>query len=241
MTIPQTAVDRAKFAAAKHASDQVEQGMRVGLGTGSTAAWLVRCLGDRVRDQGLQIKAVPTSSRTAQFAREVGIDVQTLEKVPHLDITIDGADEFDSALNLIKGGGGALLQEKVVAVASDKMIVITDASKQVETLGAFSLPVEVLQFGWKTTQRLIESQLAASHMTYKKISRRMLDPAPYVTDEGNFILDLQLAQIPDAPKLALWLNQLPGVVENGLFIDICTQVLIGHADGTISIWDKALG
>ena len=241
MTIPQTAVDRAKFAAAKHASDQVEQGMRVGLGTGSTAAWLVRCLGDRVRDQGLQIKAVPTSSRTAQLAREVGIDVQTLEQVPHLDITIDGADEFDSALNLIKGGGGALLQEKVVAVASDKMIVITDATKQVDTLGAFPLPVEVLQFGWKTTQRLIESQLEASHMTYKKISRRMLDAAPHVTDEGNFILDLQLAQIPDAPKLALWLNQLPGVVENGLFIDICTQVLIGYADGTISIRDKTLG
>ena len=241
MTIPQTAVDRAKFAAAKHASDQVEQGMLVGLGTGSTAAWLVRCLGDRVRDHGLQIKAVPTSSRTAQLAREVGIDVQTLEQVPHLDITIDGADEFDSALNLIKGGGGALLQEKVVAVASDKMIVITDATKQVDTLGAFPLPVEVLQFGWKTTQRLIESQLAASHMTYKKISRRMLDATPYVTDEGNFILDLQLAQIPDAPKLALWLNQLPGVVENGLFIDICTQVLIGYADGTISIRDKTLG
>ena len=241
MTIPQTAVDRAKFAAAKHASDQVEQGMRVGLGTGSTAAWLVRCLGDRVRDQGLQIKAVPTSSRTAQLAREVGIDVQTLEQVPHLDITIDGADEFDSALNLIKGGGGALLQEKVVAMARDKMIVITDASKQVDTLGAFSLPVEVLQFGWKTTQRLIKSQLAASHTADKKILRRMLDAAPYVTDEGNFILDLQLGQITDAPKLALWLNQIPGVIENGLFIDICTQVLIGHADGTISIWDKALG
>ena len=241
MTIPQTAVDRAKFAAAKHASDQVEQGMLVGLGTGSTAAWLVRCLGHRVRDQGLQIKAVPTSSRTAQFAREVGIDVQTLEQVPHLDITIDGADEFDSALNLIKGGGGALLQEKVVAMASDKMIVITDASKQVDTLGAFSLPVEVLQFGWKTTQRLIKSQLAASQTADKKILRRMLDAAPYVTDEGNFILDLQLGQITDAPKLALWLNQIPGVIENGLFIDICTQVLIGHADGTISIWDKALG
>ena len=241
MTIPQTAVDRAKFAAAKHASDQVEQGMLVGLGTGSTAAWLVRCLGHRVRDQGLQIKAVPTSSRTAQLARQVGIDVQTLEQVPHLDITIDGADEFDSAMNLIKGGGGALLQEKVVAMASDKMIVITDASKQVDTLGAFSLPVEVLQFGWKTTQRLIKSQLAASHTADKKILRRMLDAAPYVTDEGNFILDLQLGQITDAPKLALWLNQIPGVIENGLFIDICTQVLIGHADGTISIWDKALG
>jgi ribose 5-phosphate isomerase A len=121
-----------------------------------------------VRDQGLQIKAVPTSRRTAQLAREVGIDVQTLEQVPHLDITIDGADEFDLALNLIKGGGGALLQEKVVAMASDKMTVITDSSKQVDTLGAFLLPVEVLQFGWKTTQRLVKSQLAASHMPEKK-------------------------------------------------------------------------
>ena len=240
MTQDLTAADRAKYAAAKHASDLVETGMRVGLGTGSTAAWLLRCLGDRVRDEGLDIKGVATSSRTAQLAREVGLDVQTLEQVPHLDVTIDGADEFDPALNLIKGGGGALLQEKIVAMASDKMIVITDASKDVATLGAFWLPVEVLQFGWQTTQRLIEDRLAALDMSGKEISRRMSDAAPYVTDEGNFILDLQLGQIPDAPALALKLNQIPGVVENGLFIDICTQVLIGHADGTTSIRGKTI-
>ena len=240
MIIPQSVADRAKFAAAKHASDQVEQGMRVGLGTGSTAAWLVHCLGDRVRDENLQIKTVPTSSRTAQLAREVGIDVQTLEQVPHLDITIDGADEFDPALNLIKGGGGALLQEKVVAMASDKMIVITDASKEVAALGAFSLPVEVLQFGWQTTQRLIECRLTGLDMKGKKISRRMSDLAPYVTDEGNFLLDLQLGQISDAPILALWLNQIPGVVEHGLFIDICAQVVMGHSDGSTVIRDKKI-
>ena len=146
MTEPLSPDDCAKFAAAKRASELIEPGMRVGLGTGSTAAFLVRCLGDRVRDEGLNIKGVPTSSRTAQLARDVGIDVFTLDQVKWLDLTIDGADEFDPQLNLIKGGGGALLQEKIVATASDQMVVISDASKSVETLGAFPLPVEVVKF-----------------------------------------------------------------------------------------------
>jgi ribose 5-phosphate isomerase A len=140
-------IDKAKFVAAKRAAAFVEDGMRVGLGTGSTAAWLVRCLGEMVRDDGLRIRGVPTSTRTAVLAREVGIEVISLDEARWLDITIDGADEFDGDLNLIKGGGGAHLQEKIVATASDQMIVITDASKEVETLGAFPLPIEVIPFG----------------------------------------------------------------------------------------------
>ena len=232
MTEPLSPDDCAKFAAAKRASELIEPGMRVGLGTGSTAAFLVRCLGDRVRDEGLNIKGVPTSSRTAQLAREAGIEVLTLEQLPQLDLTIDGADEFDPDLNLIKGGGGALLQEKIVAMASDKMVVITDASKSVDTLGAFALPVEVLKFGWQTSHELIKNRLESLDLGDKPIARRMSGEAPYVTDEGNFILDLQLGHIANAPQLALRLNQIPGVVENGLFIAICERVIIGYQDGT---------
>jgi ribose 5-phosphate isomerase A len=163
--------------------------------------------------------------------------VLTLEDLPQLDLTIDGADEFDPDLNLIKGGGGALLQEKIVAMASDKMVVISDSSKKVETLGAFALPVEVLKFGWQTSQELIKNRLEALNLGHKQIARRMSAEIPYVTDEGNYILDLQLGHIADAPQLALRLNQIPGVVENGLFIDICAQVIIGHEDGTTTQYD----
>ncbi|MDG1318187.1 MAG: ribose-5-phosphate isomerase RpiA [Paracoccaceae bacterium] len=233
--------DRAKFAAAKRASALVETGMRVGLGTGSTAAFLVRCLGDRVREEGLSIQGVPTSSRTAHLAREVGIEVFTLEDLPQLDLTIDGADEFDPDLNLIKGGGGALLQEKIVAMASNKMVVITDDSKKVDTLGAFALPVEVLKFGWQTSHELIKNRLEALGLGDKPIARRMSGETPYFTDEGNYILDLQLGRIADAPQLALRLNQIPGVVENGLFIAICERVIIGYNDGTTSEQSRPVG
>ena len=152
-------IDKAKYVAAKRAVDFVEDGMRVGLGTGSTAAWMVRCLGEMVREDGLKIRGVPTSTRTAELARDVGIEVISLDEAKWLDVTIDGADEFDGDLNLIKGGGGALLQEKIVATASDQMIVITDASKEVEHLGAFPLPIEVIPFGWQTTKSLVEEML----------------------------------------------------------------------------------
>jgi len=152
-------IDKAKFVAAKQAASYVESGMKVGLGTGSTAAWLVKCLGELIRDEGLRIKGVPTSTRTAELARDVGIDIISLDEAKWLDLTIDGADEYDSDLNLIKGGGGALLQEKIVATASDQMVVIADVSKQVETLGAFPLPVEVIPFGWQTSKLLIEESL----------------------------------------------------------------------------------
>ena len=230
-------IDLAKFAAAKRASTFVENGMRVGLGTGSTAAWLVKCLGERVRDEGLKITAVATSTQTAKQAEEVGITVSSLNDVKWLDLTIDGADEYDAELCLIKGGGGALLQEKIVATASDRMIVIADSTKKVETLGAFPLPVEVLGFGMPTTQLLLEEMLDGLDVMGNKAVPRLSGDQLFVTDEGNHILDLHLGRIGNARQLALILNQVPGVVENGLFIDICDVIVTGHGDGTVETHD----
>ena len=230
-------IDKAKFVSARRAADFVETGMRVGLGTGSTAAWLVRCLGEMVREDGLKIKGVPTSTRTAELAREVGIEVVTLDEAKWLDLTIDGADEFDSDLNLIKGGGGALLQEKVVATASDQMIVIADVGKQVDALGAFPLPIEIIPFGWQTTQALVEETLISMDVLGRNSSLRMNGQTPFITDEGNHILDLHLNRIGNCRQLALILNQIPGVVENGLFIDICDTVVIGYGDGRVEVRD----
>jgi ribose 5-phosphate isomerase A len=230
-------IDKAKFAAAKRACEYVESGMKLGLGTGSTAAWLVRCLGELVRDEGLKIKGVPTSTRTAQLARDVGIQVISLDEARWLDMTIDGADEYDGALNLIKGGGGALLQEKIVATASDQMIVIADASKKVETLGAFPLPIEVIPFGWQTSKALVEEALVGMDVMGATTSLRMNGQTPFITDEGNHILDLHLNRIGNARQLSLVLNQIPGVVENGLFIDICDIVITGYGDGRVEVHD----
>ena len=226
-------IDKAKFVAAKRAVDYVEDGMRVGLGTGSTAAWMVRCLGELVRDDGLKIKGVPTSTRTAALARDVGIEVISLDEAKWLDLTIDGADEFDGDLNLIKGGGGALLQEKIVATASDQMIVIADVGKEVETLGAFPLPIEVIPFGWQTTRALVEEMLISMDVLGRDVTLRMNGDRPFITDEGNHILDLHLNRIGNARQLAMVLNQVPGVVENGLFIDICDIVIVGYGDGRV--------
>lgn len=234
-------IDKAKFVAAKKAVEFVEDGMRVGLGTGSTAAWMVRCLGEMVREEGLKIRGVPTSTRTAELAQEVGIEVISLDAAKWLDVTIDGADEFDGELNLIKGGGGALLQEKIVATASDQMIVISDASKEVDSLGAFPLPVEVIPFGWQTTQALIEETLVSMDVLGRSASLRMNGGSPYVTDEGNHILDLHLKRIGDPRQMAMILNQMPGVVENGLFIDICDTVVIGYGDGKAQVRDINAG
>lgn len=234
-------IENAKRVAARRAAEMVETGMRVGLGTGSTAAWLVRRLGERVRDDGLQIRAVPTSTQTAALAREVGIEVISLNEAKWLDLTIDGADEFDGDLNLIKGGGAALLQEKIVATASDQMIVIADAGKQVEALGAFPLPIEVIPFGLQTTQKLVEDTLVSMDVLGRETSLRMKEDALLVTDEGNHILDLHLKRIGNPRQLALALNQLPGVVENGLFIDICDRVVIGFGDGKVEMRDINAG
>ena len=230
-------IDKAKFVAAKRAAEMVEDGMRVGLGTGSTAAWLVRCLGQMVTEDGLNITAVPTSARTAGLARELGLKVVSLEEAKWLDMTIDGADEFDHDLNLIKGGGGAHLQEKIVATASDQMVVIADAGKQVDTLGAFPLPVEVLPFGWQASQALLEETLVSMDVLGRTTTLRMNGATPFVTDEGNHILDLHLNRIGNARQLSMVLNQIPGVVENGLFIDICDAVVLGYGDGRVEVRD----
>jgi ribose 5-phosphate isomerase A len=225
--------DKAKYVCALRAAEFVKSGMKVGLGTGSTAYWLVKHLGQSVRNGELDIVAVPTSTRTKEQAIEEGIKVVTLDEAGWLDVTIDGADEFDADFSLIKGGGGAHLQEKVVAMASDQMIVIADASKRVETLGKFPLPIEVLQFGSDATQKLIANLLVAQGYQGIEITCRMVGDAPFVTDEGNFILDLHMGKIADAKALASAINQIPGVVENGLFIDICSAVVVGNADGSV--------
>ncbi len=230
-------IDTAKFIAAKQATEYVESGMKVGLGTGSTAAWLVQCLGEMVRDDGLKIQGVPTSEHTAKLARDVGIEVVSLDEAKWLDLTIDGTDEFDDELTLIKGGGGAHLREKIVATASDRMIIIADATKKVDTLGAFPLPVEVARFGLPITEGLIEETLIGMDVLGRDIKQRMAGDEPFITDEGNFILDLHLKRIGDPRQLSLILNQIPGVIENGLFIDICDVVIVGHGDGKVTVRD----
>ncbi|MEQ8902924.1 MAG: ribose-5-phosphate isomerase RpiA [Roseovarius sp.] len=237
MTGELSPIDKAKFVAAKRSVDFVEDGMRVGLGTGSTAAWMVRCLGEMVREDGLKIRGVPTSTRTAELAREVGIEVISLDEAKWLDVTIDGADEFDANLNLIKGGGGALLQEKIVATASDQMVVIADIGKEVEALGAFPLPVEVIPFGWQTTKSLVEELLINMDVLGRDATLRMNGDRPFITDEGNYIIDLHLGRIGNAHQLSMALNQMPGVVENGLFLDICDVVILGYGDGRVETRD----
>jgi ribose 5-phosphate isomerase A len=230
-------IDQAKFVAAKRSVDFVETGMKLGLGTGSTSAWMVRCLAERVKAEGLSVTCVATSRRTADLARNLGLTVVSMDDVRWLDLTIDGADEFDGNLNLIKGGGAALLQEKIVATASDRMIVIADAAKEVAQLGAYPLPVEVIPFGWQTTKSLIEETLYSLDVMNREVTLRLDGSEPLRTDEGHFLLDLNLKRIGNPRQLALVLNQIPGVVENGLFIDICDVVVIGHGDGRVSVRD----
>ena len=228
--IARTPIETAKHAAALRACDFVEDGMAVGLGTGSTAAYMVRELGRRVAD-GLRITGVPTSDATAELAREEGIELTTLDATPRLDLTIDGADEADRMLNLIKGGGGALLREKIVAAASERMVAIADASKRVDTLGAFPLPVEVVPFGLGATRAAIDEVLGAADVLGYGVELRRSGGAPFVTDGGNHILDLHLKRIGEPRALALALSMVPGVVETGLFCDTCDVLVLGHGDG----------
>jgi len=228
--------DVAKRAAAIRAADYIEDGMRVGLGTGSTAEFLVREIARKVAE-GMDVVCVATSRRTFQLAAELGVPVASLAEARWLDITIDGADEIDDELTLIKGGGGALLQEKIVATASDRMVVIADASKEVAKLGAFPLPIEVIGFGAHSTRALVEEILEGLDVMGRQTSWRMAGEELFETDEGNRILDLHLKRIGDVRQLALVLNQVPGVVENGLFIDIADEVVIGHPSGRVEIRD----
>jgi ribose 5-phosphate isomerase A len=241
MTAALSPIDTAKSVAAHYATTFVQSGMKLGLGTGSTAAFLVKALGRMVREDGLDITCVPTSEQTATLARAEGIKIVTLDQAGWLDLTIDGTDEYDPALNLIKGGGGAHLREKITARASDKMIVIADAAKQVASLGAFPLPVEVLGFGLDATRRLIGEALESADVLGRDITQRMAGETAFVSDEGNVILDLHLRRIGNPLQLALILNQIPGVVENGLFIDTCDLVILGHGDGRVALHDLTHG
>jgi ribose 5-phosphate isomerase A len=241
MTAELSPIDTAKFAAAKRAVEFVESGMKLGLGTGSTAAWMVRALAERVRATGLKVTCVPTSRRTGEQAQQLGLTLATLDEAKWLDLTIDGADEFDPQFNLIKGGGAALLQEKIVAAASERMIVIADGGKEVATLGAFPLPVEVIPFGWQSTRMLIEELLIGQDVLGRDCTLRLSGEEPLRTDENNFILDLHLKRIGNPRQLALALNQIPGVVENGLFIDLCDMVVVGHGNGRVEVRDATSG
>jgi len=218
-----------KKAAALAALDYVKPGMKVGLGTGSTSAHFVTALGAKVR-AGLDVLCVPTSGQTHRLAVESGIVITDLEKHPFLDLAVDGADEFDGKFQLIKGGGGALLLEKIVATSARYMIVIADESKRVETLGKFPLPVEVIPFGVAATAWKIERALKICNLT-GKLKLRMKDGKPFRTDSGNAIIDVSIGSIPDASRLDPLLKSIPGVVDHGLFIGICGIILMATKDG----------
>jgi ribose 5-phosphate isomerase A len=218
-----------KKAAAIAALEYVQPGMKVGLGTGSTANHFITALAEKVKG-GLDVQCVATSKKTFEMAKGLGITLTTLEQQPHLDVTVDGTDEFDDKFQLIKGGGGALLFEKIVASSSRHMVVIADQSKQVKTLGKFPLPVEVVPFGVNATAWKIERALRICNLKGKLVLR-LKDGKPFQTDGGNTIIDVSLGAIPDPERLATLLSVTPGVVDHGLFIGICGIILVATDDG----------
>jgi ribose 5-phosphate isomerase A len=222
--------ERLKREAATRALEEVRDGMKLGLGSGSTAKHFVELLGERVR-AGLKVVGVPTSEVTKADALRFGIPLTTLDEVDRLDLTVDGADEIDHALNLIKGGGGALLREKIVASASDRMIVIADESKWVATLGRFPLPVEIVPFGLAATRRAMASAFADSGVSGEMVLRTSKDGHVFVTDGGHWIVDAHLARIQDACRLAELLSAIPGVVEHGLFVGLANTAILAGAQG----------
>lgn len=214
-----------KKLAAEAAVELVQDGMVVGLGTGSTAYWAIQKLGHRVK-AGLRINAIATSSSSEELARQLEIPIVSFADIDHIDLTIDGADEVDSKLTLVKGGGGALLREKIVAAASRIFYVVADESKLVSQLGAFPLPVEVIPFGADMTKRKIEELGCGATI------RRQAGKC-YITDNGNYILDCEFGAIHDPDLLHVQLNAIPGVVENGLFINMAHSVFVGYQDGSV--------
>lgn len=223
-----------KVDAAMAALPLVKDGMKIGLGTGSTAEEFVRVLAPKVAE-GLSIIGVPTSERTGALAQELGIEISSLESHPHLDLTIDGTDELDGRLQLIKGGGAAHLREKIVACASDRVAIIADHSKKVEMLGAFPLPLEVMTFGFAATKIAIEKLCVGEFSLTKPLSLRKNDGKPVITDNGNLLLDASFGRIHDTKGLAIRLSQIPGLVEHGLFIDIADIAFIAGPDGVETI------
>jgi ribose 5-phosphate isomerase A len=226
--------DDLKRAAAARAAELVSDGMRLGLGTGSTAKHFVSILGEKVRG-GLKIVGVPTSEATRLQAEAEGVPLTTLDETPELDLTVDGADELDDQLRLIKGGGGAHLREKIVAAASKRMIVIADGTKHVEHLGRFPLPIEVVTFGLGATRLAVARAIDAAGSSGELRLRRAASGEPFVTDSGHYILDAHLNRI-DAPEaLAIALAAVPGVVEHGLFIGLATGAILATDKGLVEI------
>jgi len=223
----------AKQLAAEKAVEFLDDGMTIGLGTGSTAYWAIEKIGEKVKQDGWKIKTIATSRRSEEQARALGIPVYDFSSIREIDITIDGADEADHKLRLIKGGGGALLREKIVATNSRQMIVVADESKYVDILGRFPLPVEIARFGWERT--LDKLQLLGC-----EAMRRMNGSEPYLTDNGNFIVDCSFGEIGDPTSLHESINAITGVMENGLFIGIATRLVLGLENGeTRIVTDKS--
>lgn len=220
----------AKRAAAELAVEMLQDGMTVGLGTGSTVYHSIQAIGRKVSD-GLSIKAVATSVHSEQLARQLGITIIPFSDIGEIDVTIDGADEVDPDWNLIKGGGGALLREKIVADASKRLIVIVDESKVVRQLGRFPLPVEVVPFGFELTERKLRELGCEPKL-------RTADSQPYITDNGNYIMDCEFGSIAKPALLAEALHRIPGVVEHGLFIRMAAQVIVGRPDGSVYELDR---
>ncbi|MDQ0494639.1 ribose-5-phosphate isomerase RpiA [Paenibacillus brasilensis] len=219
-----------KQKAAEKAVEAIQDGMKVGLGTGSTAYWAIQKIGERVA-QGLHIQAVATSQASEDLARELGIPIIPFDQIGRLDVTIDGADEVNEQLVLVKGGGGALLREKIVESNSDRLIIIVDESKDVKVLGTFPLPVEVVPFASEWT-------LEALRQTGCQAEWRIQDGERFLTDNGNYIADCRYGTIENPQELEIRLNQIPGVVDNGLFINMADQVIIARANGQIDIRNK---
>jgi ribose 5-phosphate isomerase A len=218
----------AKQLAAEKAVSFLESGMTVGLGTGSTAYWAIEKIGEKVKHEGWKIKAIATSLRSEDQARSLGIPILDFSSIKLIDITIDGADEVNGQLDLIKGGGGALLREKIVATNSKQMIVVADESKWVHTLGKFPLPVEVVHFGWERTFEKLQ-------LLGCEAKRRMIGTEPYLTDNGNYIVDCAFEFIENPPALHESVNAITGVVDNGLFIHIAKKLVLGFNNGDTRI------
>jgi ribose 5-phosphate isomerase A len=217
-----------KEAAARASLRFVKDGQVVGLGTGSTAAYFIKLLGEEVK-RGLRVRGIPTSVRSLELAQSLGIPLTTLDECQEIAVTVDGADEVDPQLRLIKGGGGAMLREKIVASATKQLVIVADATKQVPVLGKFPLPVEVIGFA----QALVAKRIAALGADVSV--RKNADGSPYVTDEKNHILDCRFGQIPDADGLARELSDMPGVVEHGLFIGMASVVLFARGTEIVEL------